>query len=262
MDPSAGDDAEIACAYVADRVKRAAGRKWLQGRWAPPLACRADTVNARLFAEHRLYRIERVVATALVSWADGARPVDLLFHVPSARDVLAMQAKGRRCVSLLDEGIDPSPHADGLAFSVHDLCHLEKFVDPAHHVAQVGFFSALNRALDTRVWRELEAGFDALWFRDRDSVAADMNGSPIFLFAALKMKLKMAVRRQVGRASSGPLDAGETRAFDAALSAMLDAFDLRDDARDAAAVVSTRRDAPGPAERLVAYFEAIGIEQG
>jgi hypothetical protein len=67
--------------------------------------------------------------------------------------VLALQARGRRCVCLLDDAAalahgDPR-HRDGLAFALHDLCHLEKFVAPEHHAGQVGFFRLVERALET-----------------------------------------------------------------------------------------------------------------
>lgn len=267
-------DAGRACAYVVERVRRRAGPKWLQGRWPVPLSCAATTSAAaaagsdiesiKLVATHRLHRIENVVAQALVAWADGRRRVALLDHVPAPRDVLAYQARGWRCVSLLAHDVDAQPHEDGLAFCLHDLCHLEKFVHPEHHLAQVGFFALLEHAMQGSGWATLESAFDDAWARDRDHVAADMNGSPVFLFAALKMKLKMAVRRRVARErgapppTGGPLDEGEARAFALAVEALLDALALDDEARDAALDVSTRRDTPASALRLVTRFEAEG----
>lgn len=252
------EDAERACAYVIARVQRAAGQRWRQGRWSPVLACASSAPAARLVAEWRLRKVERVVATALVAWADGARDVDLLDRVPSPSEVLALQARGRRCVSLLADDAQTAPHADGLAFCLHDLCHLEKFVDPEHHRAQVGFFATLERAMRTDAWRDLVVDFDDSWARDLAHVAADMNGSPIFLFAALKMKLKMAVRRRVGGAGEGPLDARETLAFSNALEKMIDALAIDGALHDDARAVTTRRDAHDAAVRLCDYFECVG----
>ncbi len=252
------EDAERACAYIVAQVKRASGHRWKQGRWSPALACASQAPSARLVAEWRLRKVERVVAASLVAWADGARDVDLLDRVPTAEEVLALQARGRRCVSLLDDVTRTAPHADGLAFCLHDLCHLEKFVDPEHHRAQVGFFASLERAMRTEAWRGLVRGFDDAWARDLEHVAADMNGSPIFLFAALKMKLKMAVRRRVGGACTGPLDAREALAFGEALDAMIDALAIDAALEDDARAVSTRRDAHDAAVRLCDHFERVG----
>jgi hypothetical protein len=265
-------------AYVVERVQRRAGAKWLQGRWPTPLWSEASEASdamresgaqspldaVRLVAEHRLHRVERVVAEALVAWADGRRRVALLTHVPAPRDVLAYQARGWRCVSLLADDDAAKPHDDGLAFCLHDLCHLEKFAHPEHHLAQVGFFALLERAMQGPAWALLEADFDEAWATDRDHVAGDMNGSPVFLFAALKMKLKMAVRRRVARQrgapppTGGPLDTGEAVAFAIAVDAMLDALSVDGDARGAALDVSTRRDTPESALCLVTRFEEEG----
>jgi hypothetical protein len=45
----------------------------------------------------------------LFAWDRGLRPVDLLFEVPPARRVLALQARGRRCVCLLDDAAARAP---------------------------------------------------------------------------------------------------------------------------------------------------------
>ena len=114
-------DAERACEYVAERVKIAAGARFLQGAVSPPLFTRARSPAVRLFAEKRLWRIEHAVSRGLVAWAEGERNVELLFAVPTARHVLSLQARGWRCVSLLEDGIPTTPHADGLAFALRSL---------------------------------------------------------------------------------------------------------------------------------------------
>ena len=264
------EDGERACAYVLERVKRAAGARWAQGKYAPAFEVRGGGEAARVVAERRLWRVERAAARGLVAWANGDRDVVLLTRVPAPREVLALQARGRRCVSLLPDGAGVRPDYgvpadaadDGLAFALHDVCHLEKFVDPEHHGGQVGFFRAFDDAMGTRAWAELDARLDDAWRREVDHVAADMNGSVVFLFAALKMKLKMAVRREVARASAeeapreGPLDAREERAYGAALETLLDVFEMRGEDRDAARAVSTRRDAREAALRVERSFFA------
>ena len=195
-------EASVACAYIEARVRRASGTRWLQGPRVPPLQTppAGASPSVKLFAEHRLHRVPSAVARALVAWARGERLVDLLYRVPTPREVVALQARGRRCVSLLDDGIPTAPHADGLAFALHDLCHLEKFTDPEHYEAQIGFSWLVSRAMDKPGWAELERDFDPLWEADRDHVIADMNRSAVFLLLALKSKLKIAVRRRFARA--------------------------------------------------------------
>jgi hypothetical protein len=198
-----------------------------------------------------------------LAWSDGF-PVELLESVPSASQVLALQARGARCVSLLPEGANTAPHSDALAFALHDLCHLDKFIDPAHHFGQIGFFDRLHAAATCPAFREFEAGFDAAFQRDLEHVAADMNGSAVFLFAALKMKLKMAVRRRLaverGRdpPEGGSLDAEEARAYDGYLGELLRLLDLEKEVATASRAVSAKRDDPRAAWVLLSYFERVG----
>ncbi len=253
------DPGEQVCSFVLERVKRSAGARWLQGRANPPLPCRHSSPAVRVFAEHRLHRIEAVVARGLVALADGERDVDVLTYVPRAAYVLALQARGRRCVSLLEDGSVTKPHENTLAFALHDLCHLEKFVDPEHHLGQVGFFARLDEATRGAAWARFDAELDDTWRSEFEHVACDMNGSVVFLVAALKMKLKMAVRRKLGsQFTNGPLDARELAAYDAALETLLDLLAMEGSARDAARRISTKRDEKDAAVEILGYFSTIG----
>jgi hypothetical protein len=167
-------------------------------------------------------------------------------------------------VSLLPDDAVTAPHEDGLAFALHDLCHLEKLADGEHYVGQVGFFSSFFRATTGRPWDDFMARFDALFAKEIEHVSADMNGSAIFLFAALKMKLKMAVRRKVARdlgrppRESGSLDEEEAAAFTQEESALLELLGLGGAIAAACRRVSTRKDAPEAATLLLAHFEELG----
>jgi hypothetical protein len=256
-------EAERACAYVIDKVRASSGRLFHQGARVPPLASTSTSSVVRFIAEQRIHRVPTSVARALLAWADGF-PVDLLTCVPPATRVLALQAVGRRCVSLLADGAKTEPHPDALAFAVHDLCHLDKFIDYDHHRGQVGFFACLHRAVAGGSWGAFEAQFDSAFGRDWRHVAADMNGSSVFLFAALKMKLKMAVRRRVAQFEhsppepSGPLTPHEIRVYGHFLEEMLALLSLHGDVAEAARRTSARRDAPVAAGKLLAHFEEVG----
>jgi hypothetical protein len=255
-------DAERACLYLIDKVRASSGRLFHQGARVPPLASASTFPVVRFMAERRIHRVSTAVARALLAWADGF-PVELLTDVPPATAVLALQAKGHRCVSLLPDGAETGPHQDALAFAIHDLCHLDKFIDSEHHRGQVGFFASLHGAVAGGSWGAFTAHFDSAFDRDWQHVAADMNGSSVFLFAALKMKLKMAVRRRVaqyeGRCpGSGPLTPPEIRAYDQFLEEMLALLRLHGDIAEAARRTSARRDAPSAAQQLLQHFEHLG----
>jgi hypothetical protein len=264
--------AERAAAFLLERVQRARGRLWDEGRRARPLAPAGWPPPAgpalATFAQRRVRGVSEPVVRGLLAWERGLRPVDLLEEIPTAHEVLSRQARGRRCVSLLDDARaaahgDPR-HQDGLSFVLHDLEHLEKFVDPAHHRGQVGFFRAVERAFADPAFCALEGRFDATWRADRNYVISDMNGSAIFLFSVLKMKVNMAVRRRLaletGRPAShaGALTPEERAALHPALEILIQALSLPPSATQAALLVSARRDHPEAATDLLQAFESLG----
>jgi hypothetical protein len=255
-------DVERVCEFVLASVQSRAGTRALQGARIPPLACRSGSPLVRFFAERRLCRVPTAVAHALVAWADGF-PVTLLTRVPSPDEVLELQSVGERCVSILSDDVETAPHANALEFALHDLCHLDKFIDPEHHLGQVGFFAKLRAARAHADWPAFESLFDVAFQRDFAHVSADMNGSAVFLFAALKMRLKMAARRRYNvdancLRTSGPLDEAEEQSYRAAEGDLFELLGLRGDLADAGRNTSTRRGDPRSAMKLLCYFEEAG----
>ena len=267
--PRSVEQAEQAAAFLLARVHAARGRLWDEGARPGPLdSAPAGAQALSVFATRRVRGVSPVVAGALLAWARGERPVDLLFEILPAREVLRRQAAGRRCVALIDDQTarahgDPR-HPDGLTFALHDLCHLEKFAAPAHHPGQVGFFRAVERALLSEPIAALESTLDAAWVADRDYVIADMNGSAVFLFSVLKMRLAVAVRRRRARRDGRPVpttggpDAADQEALRPVLDAWFAAMGLPAGLRAEALAVSARRDHPAHARRLLDHFEARG----
>jgi hypothetical protein len=265
-------DAERAAGYLLERARRSSGAKLCQGGWDGAFVARAERMRSLLGENHRSLefltkqRVRRVpwrAVAGLFAWASGFE-VELREDVPHADEVLALQATGRRCVSLLPEGVSPEPHASGLDFLIHDLCHLDKFADPAHHDEQVGFFSSLESLRENPAFRALESTLDATFVDDRNRLAADVNGSAVYLFALLKMKLKMAARRRTARLAgvaartSGPLDVCERAVFDELESALYVCLGLDAELESAARATSARRDDTVAAERIAAEFRRRG----
>jgi hypothetical protein len=267
MSAASATDAETTAAFLLERVRAARGALWDEGRARVAAPEPPSSPALRVFADRRVRGVPEDVVRGLFAWDHGRRPVDLLLEIPPAAGVLARQARGRRCVCLLDDAAarahgDPR-HPDGLSFVLHDLCHLEKFVAPEHHAGQIGFFRSVERALADPAMQALDGDLDDAWRAERDYVISDMNGSAVFLFAALKMKVNMAVRRRLARERSrpaptrGPLDADERAAVEPALVTLFEAMELPSELRTSASVISTRRDRPAEARRLLGHFEAV-----
>jgi hypothetical protein len=256
----AAEDPRAVARYLVDRVTRKAGPRWLQGSRTPPIPSSSAVPEVRLFAEHRLYKIGELESRALVGWAEGTRSAVLLDREAPVEEIVGLQAAGMRCVSLLDTDLER-----GVEFALHDLRHLEKLFDPQHHRAQIGFFRLLARVIGSEPWCAFDRELDEEWIAGRDYALADMNGSPIFLFAVLKMKLKMAVRRKLARdrgeapPARGALDADEIEAFRATFERYLEVLGVPEQLRWPARMISARGNSGRAAEVFVESMERLAV---
>lgn len=191
--------AELCANFLVREAALIAGPRVRQGVREAPAYVPSDAPALALLARQRMWRLPDVVLSELLAWMAGQRIVELRFDTPTPLELLAMQARGARVVSLLPPEADTGRHASALEFAVHDLCHLGKFYDPELHLEQVGFFAALLSAADTSPWCQMEAGLEPGWVGERDYVMADMNGSALFSLLSLKARLRAAVRRTRGR---------------------------------------------------------------
>jgi len=157
---------------------------------------------------------------AMVGWSLGQRPFRLMHSVPTPSQVLRQQAEGSRVVTLLWRptelasrheallaymGDGQRPHAmDAFEFLVHDIKHMENFLDPELHLEQVGFFRALARlggvATDGRVRLRRffceEWGLDQRLWDEMEYVISDMNCAVCHLLQYTLAKIIRAIERQ------------------------------------------------------------------
>ena len=188
----------------------------------------------RIFNEGTLGALKKntgdYINLCMSMWCAGKRPCVLLFRVPSPMEVLRQQAAGERVVTLFltrdelsrrhssqlvyMEG-GQSHSKDPLEFTLHDLKHMEHFVNPETHLEQVGFFKAMlglgapgggagPRAffrsacqLDEKLWHELEY------------VISDMNTCISHLMSYMLAKLLFAAERKLAAACAAE-DASNT----------------------------------------------------
>jgi hypothetical protein len=255
---------ELSSEFLVAEVRRAWPWHWKQGARRPPLISGSDALAVRLVTDFRIKGVSEDAARGVAAWSRGL-DVAVFDRVPAPLEVLRLQALGARCVSLLPADVSATPHESALDFLLHDLCHIGKFADTRYYREQVGFFTTFAGALSDPGWRALEAELDAEWIAARDQVVCDMNGSSIFLFAAFKMKLKMAARRKAARADGrppvlyGPLDGGEERCFGELLDRALALLGLEEGELYAAALsTSARRDCPRAAAVISEHFRWVG----
>ena len=118
------------------------------------------------------------VPTALCAWLWERWPLNMCEHIPTPEDVLQMQVRGTRPVTILSDYprmVRPVlSKANAYAFMVHDLEHAYKFFyDSELHCGQKTFFTVIDRMLRRGLWNDYRR--DPL-FADRfDYLISDMN---------------------------------------------------------------------------------------
>lgn len=143
-----------------------------------------ETLRAQLLDWVGRYQFRGVIANvpaALGQWLRGAWPIVLREDIPGPREVLHMQARGVRPVTVLTAWprlLKPVLNkSDAFAFFLHDLEHAYKFFHSAElHAAQSAFFSVLEGAIDRGVFAPYfdDAGFVAKFHY----LMSDMNTHP------------------------------------------------------------------------------------
>lgn len=132
------------------------------------------------------------VPAALTGWIKNDWPLQLLTHIPSPHDVLTMQSRGTRPVTVIcnfPRATRPVlAKADAFEFLVHDLEHAWKFCnDPAQHKAQTTLFRLLADAVTARIFHPWLQ--DPIFAEKFDYLISDMNTHPVhglrFLHAVL-----------------------------------------------------------------------------
>lgn len=136
----------------------------------------------RGWLEHyQFHGVIRNVPVALAQWLRGAWPLILREDVPTPRELLRMQARGCRAVTVISEHprlLQPvlnKPNA--FAFFVHDLEHAWKFFhSPALRDGQREFFIMLETAFDRGVFAPYCS--DAEFAARLHYLMSDMNTHP------------------------------------------------------------------------------------
>jgi hypothetical protein len=140
------------------------------------------------------------VQRSLTAWKSGTYPLNLMTHLPSADDVLTMQARGHRCVSMLVEADEircfVEEGRDVLGFIVHDLIHADHFFhDPIKAQAQVIFCQKLLEVLKLPAIQHMLFS-DETFRKELHYLMSDMNSVPLHLLKTLKAVLLGYYKRQ------------------------------------------------------------------
>lgn len=177
-----------------------------EGRWSEWLA--------QWFARYQFVGVSARASTALLRWLQRAWPLRLREDVPDPVEILRLQARGERAVTVLTEWprlCQPVlGKRDGFAFFLHDLEHAHRFFhDPVLHDAQRTFFAGLAALHERGVFaRYLE---DAVFMKKFHYLISDMNTHPEHARQYLRAILIECHGRWMGGERLSPTAEGDIR---------------------------------------------------
>ncbi len=216
-----------------------------------------DVLLGTSFDRYQFLGVIPSVTQALMGWLRQGWPVVLCESVPSARDVLAMQARGQRPVSVVfdwDKLLCPVlTKANAFEFMVHDLEHVHKFFhDPRLHCSQRNLFATLERAVDA----ELFAPYcrDAEFVKTFDYLISDMNTHVVHSLQYLRANLVGCLLRGEGKLPSEALSSAALAELEEVMVSVGRCGALGGDALDALACLARGKIGDGEARRIEVAF--------
>lgn len=164
------------------------GTSWrsLPFTFEPNIVRRLADVDSlqEIFANFALKSTPLSVNRAILEWSYNNYKCELMFRIPSAREVLDQQKQGRRCVTtIIDSRVSSYilGERDALSFTMHDLIHADHFYHDNHcYQGQLGFYGLISSTLS---YFDLSNEKFAAEF---EYVIADMNAYAIHLLKCLK----------------------------------------------------------------------------
>lgn len=138
----------------------------------------------------------------LLKWFVGLYPLTIYDRVPIATEILDLQCRGRRCVSIFLKSDDflncYQRGRDPFSFLLHDFFHAHHFMsEPKSYWAQVGFSNFFRLILELEVVRSLQIE-DQDFKRELEYLYSDMNAEVCFLFVSFRAILWKASDRKGG----------------------------------------------------------------
>lgn len=209
-------------------------------RWRASLLRAANselnTTLAGWFCRYRFFRIIPAAPAALHGWLWRGWPLTLMTHIPTPREVLSLQARGVRPVTLIEDFSRAAQpvlsKASGFDFLVHDLEHAFKFChDPIQYHAQRGFFSLLAQTVAAGGFGAYLA--DARFAEKFAYLISDMNTHPVHGLRFLHAVLIECLSRREAKAPEEPLSPAARNEITVLLGGLAEQWRLSRDGRRA-----------------------------
>lgn len=205
-------DAELTGIYILSILAQRMPRHWLGAkrpsfqlahRLPFPLARLSLAPNIRrrlenfstlgdVFENFALQSTPAAVNRALLAWSSGAYDLVLMFKIPNPAQVLELQQRGRRVVTVPVEAGRSSSYIlgerDALSFTMHDLIHADHFYhDNQCYQGQLGFYGLLAQSMRQGLFTDLLT--HEKFLAEFEYLISDMNAYAIHLLKCFKSAL-------------------------------------------------------------------------
>jgi hypothetical protein len=149
-----------------------------------------------LFTAFNLRAIPQSINRTMINWINGNWQIKMLEYIPIPRELLALQVKNSRCVTLITNPIEIDSMVrnsrDPLSFVLHDLMHADQFFNHREsQIGQLGFYNLIHYVYDHPELREILKK-DKQFKTEFEYVTTDMNAYVIHLFKCLKSAITRA----------------------------------------------------------------------
>lgn len=158
---------------------------------------------------HSFRSIPISVLRSLAAWNGNRYPLTLWTKIPTPEEVLLLQTKGQRCVTMFTESHEMaalvSDGRDAFGFLIHDLIHADHFFfDTAKAQAQIQFSQKLLVLWESPFMQSLLQK-DAVLLGEFHYLMSDMNSVPLHLLKTLKALLLGHIKRAANISLSSAL---------------------------------------------------------
>lgn len=145
--------AEFTARLLIEIAQKLHGKSWKGASLS--FTSESSCEKFKLITENGVKGIPLAVNRALYYWYTGKYPLHLYFYKPTAEQVLELQSKGERCVTVFTDQkdwLDTHDGRDAYSFILHDLIHADHFF--AKEDWRLGQLQFYQQAL--RLWRRPE----------------------------------------------------------------------------------------------------------
>lgn len=218
---------------LPEHLKQAKSLRWLENN---------DEAFLNFFCAQNWRSIPFSVAKSLNAWAAQFYPLNLYTFIPTPLDVLNLQARGERCITML---IEPDQiknwveeGRDVLGFIVHDLIHADHFfADPVKANAQIEF---CKRLVPIHALPQIQTMMtvDSEFCREFHYLMSDMNSVPLHLLKTLKAIL-LGYFKRFGSGMNHDLSLAQELDFNEIFEQCLEFWNLEPRALEAARRLNT-----------------------